>query len=113
MSEGCDLLMTYVIAMQKVVGSNPISRFFTNPLHVRGLVSAREPRTDWNRPRILPLSQALLRISAWNDPDARRLTAIPAHPWLCLRPEPLAVTTQSTLLQVSGVWTQAAKAAFL
>ncbi len=22
--------------MQKVVGSNPISRFFANPLHVRG-----------------------------------------------------------------------------
>jgi hypothetical protein len=27
--------------MQKVVGSNPISRFFANPLHVGGLGSAR------------------------------------------------------------------------
>jgi hypothetical protein len=26
--------------MQKVVGSNPISRFFTNALHVGGLVLA-------------------------------------------------------------------------
>ncbi len=50
--------------MQKVVGSNPISRFFANALHVGGSVSAREPRTDWNHPEILPLFQALLRISA-------------------------------------------------
>jgi hypothetical protein len=28
--------MTFLIAMQKVVGSNPISRFFANPLHVGG-----------------------------------------------------------------------------
>jgi hypothetical protein len=44
MSEGCDLLMTCVIAMQKVVGSNPISRFFGNALRVGGSVPARGPR---------------------------------------------------------------------
>ena len=32
--------------MQKVVGSNPISRFFVNPLHVGGLVSARTIRNS-------------------------------------------------------------------
>jgi len=37
MREGCDLLMTCVVAMQKVVGSNPISRFEVNPLHVGGV----------------------------------------------------------------------------
>ncbi len=36
--------------MQKVEGSNPFSRFFTNPLHVGGLGSAPEPRTHWNHP---------------------------------------------------------------
>jgi hypothetical protein len=39
--------------MQKVVGSNPISRFFANPLHVGGLGSARGAETKWNHPRIL------------------------------------------------------------
>jgi hypothetical protein len=34
--------MTSLIAMQKVVGSNPISRFFENALHVGGLASGRE-----------------------------------------------------------------------
>jgi len=29
--------MTCLIAMQKVEGSNPFSRFFANPLHVGGL----------------------------------------------------------------------------
>jgi hypothetical protein len=64
--------------MQKVVGSNPISRFFANALHVDGLGSAREPDTNWNHPRISLTFQALLRISAWNDPDAQRSTAISA-----------------------------------
>jgi len=36
MSEDCDPQTTYVVAMQKVVGSNPISRFFANALHVGG-----------------------------------------------------------------------------
>ena len=30
-----------LLAMQKVEGSNPFSRFFANPLHVGGLGSAR------------------------------------------------------------------------
>jgi hypothetical protein len=41
LNEGRDLLMTCVIAMQKVVGSNPISRFFANSLHVGGSDPAR------------------------------------------------------------------------
>jgi hypothetical protein len=39
--------------MQKVVGSNPISRFFANPLHVGGSPPAGESRTNWNHPRII------------------------------------------------------------
>jgi hypothetical protein len=37
-----------LIAMQKVVGSNPISRFFANALHVGGLGSAQvaEPKSN-------------------------------------------------------------------
>src|SRR5213083_3119786 len=35
-----------LIAMQKVVGSNPISRFFENPLHVVGLVPALPAEQD-------------------------------------------------------------------
>jgi len=62
--------------MQKVVGSNPISRFFANPLHVGQSASAREPETRSNHPRISPSFQALIRISAWNGLDAGRLTAI-------------------------------------
>ena len=31
--------------MQKVVGSNPISRFFAKPLHVGELLPAQEPET--------------------------------------------------------------------
>jgi hypothetical protein len=34
--------------MQKVVGSNPISRFFANPLHVGELVSVQVAETKWN-----------------------------------------------------------------
>jgi hypothetical protein len=48
-----------LIAMQKVVGSNPISRFFANPLHVGGWGLAREPETKWNHPRISPPFWAL------------------------------------------------------
>jgi hypothetical protein len=66
--------------MQKVVGSNPISRFFANALHVGGLGAAREPRINWNHPRISPTFQALLQISAWNDPDEQRLAPIPEVP---------------------------------
>ncbi len=36
--------------MQKVVGSNPISRFFANALHVGGSGSARVAETKWNHP---------------------------------------------------------------
>jgi hypothetical protein len=39
-----------VIAMQKVVGSNPISRFFTNALHVGGIGLARIAETKWTIP---------------------------------------------------------------
>jgi hypothetical protein len=46
--------------MQKVVGSNPISRFFANALHVGGVVSARIAETQWNHPRILPPFWALV-----------------------------------------------------
>ena len=46
--------------MQKVVGSNPISRFFANALHVADLVSAREPETKSNHPRVSLPFQALV-----------------------------------------------------
>jgi hypothetical protein len=46
--------------MQKVVGSNPISRFFGKPLHVGGSGSAGEPRINWNPPWISPLIEALV-----------------------------------------------------
>jgi hypothetical protein len=39
------LRMTSLIAMQKVEGSNPFSRFFRNCLHVGGSGSARWPET--------------------------------------------------------------------
>jgi hypothetical protein len=58
--------------MQKVEGSNPFSRFFGNALHMGGLVSALEPETKWNHPRISPIFQALMRISAWNGLDGWR-----------------------------------------
>jgi hypothetical protein len=41
--------------MQKVVGSNPISRFFVNALHVGGSGQARGAETRSNHPRISPL----------------------------------------------------------
>jgi hypothetical protein len=41
-----------LIAMQKVVGSNPISRFFADPLHVGGLVSAWSPNQMEPSPHI-------------------------------------------------------------
>jgi hypothetical protein len=46
--------------MQKVVGSNPISRFFENALHVGGLVPALAAETRSNRPRISPPFWALV-----------------------------------------------------
>jgi len=49
-----------LIAMQKVEGSNPFSRFFTIALHVGGLVSALAAETRSNHPRISPPFQALL-----------------------------------------------------
>jgi hypothetical protein len=43
---------TGLIAMQKVEGSNPFSRFFGNALHVGGSVPVLKPETKWNHPRI-------------------------------------------------------------
>jgi hypothetical protein len=63
--------------MQKVEGSNPFSRFFANPLHVGGLGSVGVAETKSNHPRISPLFQTLMRISAWNRPDTQRSAAIP------------------------------------
>jgi hypothetical protein len=60
MSKGGHLLMTRVIAMQKVVGSNPISRFFENALHVGISARARVSRINWNHPRISPPFRALV-----------------------------------------------------
>ncbi|HET8863418.1 MAG TPA: hypothetical protein VFM94_09225 [Solirubrobacterales bacterium] len=62
--------------MQKVEGSNPFSRFFANPLHVGGSLSAQVAETRSNHPRISPPFWALLRISAWNRWHARRLVPI-------------------------------------
>jgi hypothetical protein len=51
--------MADLIAMQKVEGSNPFSRFFANPLHVGGSGSARVAEPKWNHPRISPPFWAL------------------------------------------------------
>ena len=40
--------MTSLIAMQKVEGSNPFSRFFEEALHVGGFGLDGEPETKWN-----------------------------------------------------------------
>jgi hypothetical protein len=50
--------------MQKVVGSNPISRFDVNSLHMGGSGSAGEPKITWNHPRISPPFEALVPRSA-------------------------------------------------
>jgi hypothetical protein len=55
--------------MQKVVGSNPISRFFENALHVGGLVSALKLETKWNHPRISPPFRALVPKMTWMRRD--------------------------------------------
>jgi hypothetical protein len=57
---GARLSETGVIAMQKVVGSNPISRFFGNVLHVGGLDLALAAETRSNHPRISPPFRALV-----------------------------------------------------
>jgi hypothetical protein len=75
--------------MQKVVGSNPISRFFGNALHVGGSGSARGAETKWNHPRIPPSFWALMRISAWNRPDTWRLVPIPLRATKCFSHDPL------------------------
>src|SRR4051795_13088356 len=46
--------------MQKVEGSNPFSRFASNPPHVGGLVPAMAAETRSNHPRISPPFQALV-----------------------------------------------------
>jgi hypothetical protein len=43
--------MAGVVAMQKVESSNPFSRFLEIALHTGGLISAREPATNWNQRR--------------------------------------------------------------
>jgi len=48
---------------------------------VGGLDPARSAETKWNHPHISPSFWALMRISAWNRPDAWRLVSIPP----CLR----------------------------
>jgi hypothetical protein len=68
--------MACVIAMQKVVGSNPISRFFGNALHVGGLRLAGESRINWNHPRISSAFRELIQISSRNRPDAWRIAPI-------------------------------------
>jgi hypothetical protein len=57
--------------MQKVVGSNPISRFEVNPLQVGHSALARENQTT---PHIASISGT----SARNDADGQGLAAIPA-----------------------------------
>jgi hypothetical protein len=49
-----------LVAMQKVEGSNPFSRFFANALHVGGLDPARVAETRLNHPRIPPPFWALV-----------------------------------------------------
>ena len=60
---------TGLIAMQKVEGSNPFSRFFLNPLHVGGLVPALAADTRSNHPRISPPFQALVPEMPWMRAD--------------------------------------------
>ena len=55
--------------MQKVVGSNPISRFFANALHVGDLVPGQYPETKSNHPRISPPFQALVPEMPWMRVD--------------------------------------------
>jgi len=53
-----------LIAMQKVEGSNPFSRFFAIPLHVGGSYSARAaPETRSNHPCISSPFQALVVVT--------------------------------------------------
>jgi hypothetical protein len=59
--------------MQKVVGSNPISRFASNPLHV----GHSALRGKIKPPPHIP---SILGTSSQNDADARGLAAISADP---------------------------------
>jgi hypothetical protein len=52
--------MTSLLAMQKVVGSNPISRFFENAVHMGGLGSTGKSRINWNHARISASFQELV-----------------------------------------------------
>jgi hypothetical protein len=58
-----------LIAMQKVEGSNPFSRFFAIALHVGGLVPALTAETRSNHPRISPPFQALVPEMPWMHAD--------------------------------------------
>jgi hypothetical protein len=58
--------------MQKVVGSNPISRFFANALHVAVWSRHGIPETKWNHPHIA----SILDTSSQNGADVQRLAAI-------------------------------------
>ena len=57
--------------MQKVVGSNPISRFASNPLHLGHSALAGEIKPP-------PHIPSILGTSAQNDADAQGLAPIPA-----------------------------------
>jgi hypothetical protein len=54
--------------MQKVVGSNPISRFFKNALHVGDLISALGAK---NQMEPSPHIASILGTSSQDDADAR------------------------------------------
>jgi hypothetical protein len=59
MSEGRDPLMTCVIAMQKVEGSNPFSRFSRNPALGRDFVVYGGAKGKWGLTPIPPDSASL------------------------------------------------------
>ena len=58
--------------MQKVVGSNPISRFFGNPLHIGGSDSARVAESKMEPSPHIAVIPGTMRVSAWNGPGVRR-----------------------------------------
>jgi hypothetical protein len=49
-------------------GFESLQPLFENALHLGGLVRRVSPQNQLEPPRISPLFQALLRISAWNGP---------------------------------------------
>jgi len=61
------LRMSFLIAMQKVVGSNPISRFFANALHVGRLVRRGSPNQIASSPHVASVvsGETRLRYAIW------------------------------------------------